>query len=33
MSLDLHLLRLEADERVGDRTCEHPSEGRRGDLT
>ena len=28
--LDLHLSRLEPDESVGHRTCEHPAEGRRG---
>ena len=28
--LDLDLARLEADERVGDRACEHPRHGRHG---
>ena len=31
--LDLDLPRLEADERVGDRACEHPTQGRHEGVT
>ena len=33
MRLDLHLPRLEPDESVGDRACEHPADGRREGVT